>query len=117
MGPGGGGGAQGLSQAVQRQKKYTPAAVLPFWPHWGLWIKNDDMGEGVCQQWGRLCQTWAVGGGRCGPKRPKKIQEFQFFFGRSPWVLPACENCISKQGVSGQSVPGIGLNVNERDFL
>ena len=27
---------------------------------------------------GRSCQTWAVGGGRCGPKRPKKIFEKNF---------------------------------------
>ena len=60
------------------------------------------MGEGICRQWGRLCQTRAVGGGQCGPKRPQK-KNSQFFqrklAGHPGCSQPAKTACQSRKPI------------------
>ena len=46
------GGPRGLSQALKKRKKHTPAVLVPFLPHGSPRIKNSDAGEGIRRKWG-----------------------------------------------------------------
>ena len=70
-GPGGCGGCRGSVTGSEEVKQVHPggcASLLAL-----LGYPDPKQRRAFVENGGRLCRTWAVGGGQCGPERPKKL--------------------------------------------